>query len=125
MIVTYNITGTIDITLTDEEKFQLDQKKTESCKKFYLEEVLENRLYNLELASSNEFNEHINFDNLYVESDWDKHAKKCKELIQDPKIDPYGSPLGIYVEDIPITELEELESTLHEISKRKFNKKKR
>ena len=120
MIVTYNIKGSIEIELTDEEIYQYNTKLSETSKKSYLEEVLKDRLIFCSQASKHEFDEVIDFDDVYVEKDWKKYGGSIVKLNRN---DPYGSPLGIYVEDIPTTDKEEIESVLKEIGNRKINKK--
>ena len=122
MIVTYNIKGSIEIELTDEEIYQYNTRLSETSKKYYLEEVLKDRLTTCSHASKHEFDEVIDFDDVYIEKDWKKYGGNIVKLNRN---DPYGSPLGIYVEDIPITDKEEIKSTLEEIANRKTNKKHR
>lgn len=120
MIVRYNITGSIEITLTNEEIFQYNKCHSETMKKAYLEEVLKERLSGCSLTAHHELDEDIDFDNVYIEKDWNKYPGSICDL---DKNDPYGSPLGIFVENIPITYKEEIESSLNEIGNRKVNKK--
>ena len=61
-----------------------------------------------------EFGYEINFEELHILRDWERFAGNMKA-----KGELYGSPLAIFLEDIPTTEKEELNKSMEEIGKRK------
>lgn len=120
MIATFNITGSIEINLVEEQIQKLNSIKSETLKKSYLEEILKEKLNWCSITMKHEHDDEIDFDNVEVEKDWNKYSGSICDL---DKHDPCGSPLGIYVENIPTTVSEETEQMISEIGNRKKNKK--
>jgi len=118
MVVKYKVSGVIEIDLDKEEIKEFQTQQSETMKKEYLNELLHNRLRGCETTLEGELSQNINFDELYVESDWDRYAGNMKS-----KNELYGSPLGISIEGISTTPYEEYENAMYEIGKRKRNKK--
>jgi len=114
MVVKYKVEGTIEVDLNDDELEELESHKTESMKKAYLEEVLKYKLYNCSMTAEHELDDKVNFDELFIARDWDKYAGNMKA-----KNEQYGSPLGIFLEDIPTTKNEVLDKSMEEIGERK------
>ncbi len=103
MVATFNITGTIKINLPEEIIEKFNATKPEVMKKQILEIYFHNALWGCGLAGFNELNYDVNFDNVSIESDWNKYPGSIVDL---DKNDPIGSPLGIWVDDTPITQNE-------------------
>ena len=114
MIVKYKVEGTIEVDLNDDEIAELESHKSETMKKAYLEQLLTDKLYTCSLTARHEFGHKINFEELYILRDWELFAGNMKA-----KGELHGSPLGIFLEDIPTTEKEELNKSMQEIGKRK------
>ena len=89
MVVKYKVEGTIEVDLNDDEIEEIESHKSETMKKAYLEQ-------------------------LYILRDWERFAGNMKA-----KGELHGSPLAIFLEDIPTTEKEELNKSMEEIGKRK------
>ena len=120
MIARFNVTGFIEVDLSKEEIKELNQYKAETTKKAYLNDILRHKLNICSMTADHELNVKVDFENLYVEKDWNKYGGSIVDL---DKNDPYGSPYGIYLENIPTTYVEEVESTIKDIGNRKKNKK--
>ena len=121
MVVTYHIEGTIEVDLSKEEIKELNTNKSETMKKAYLEKVLESKLKTCSMTAEHELDVKVDFDNVYIKKDWKQYPGSIVDLDRN---DPYGSPLGIYIEDdIPTTYEEMIDNTMIEIGKRKKNKK--
>lgn len=117
MIVKYKVFGTIEVDLNKNEIDELQSTYTETLKKAFLEQLLYEKFKTCEITAEHELGVKINFEDLFIENDW-SHAGNMKA-----KNEPYGSPLAIYVEDIPTTESEVVEQAINEIGNRKRNKK--
>lgn len=120
MVATFNITGTIEIDLPEEIIEKFNSQKSEAMKKHILEEYFYDVLWGCALAGNNELDYNVGFDNIEIESDWNKYSGSIVDLDEN---DPHGSPLGIFVENIPTTQTEVVENTMNEIGNRKTNKK--
>lgn len=120
MVATYNITGTIEINLPEEIIEKFNAAKSEVMKKKILELYFYNALWGCGLAGMNELSYDVDFDNVSIESDWNKYPGSIVDL---DKNDPHGSPLGIWVDDVPTTQREVVENAMNEIANRKSNKK--
>ena len=114
MIVKYKVEGTIEVDLNDDEIEELESHKSETMKKAYLEQLLSEKLHTCSMTAEHELGDKVDFDELYILSDWDKYAGNMKT-----KKELYGSPLAIFVENFPITDNEVLDLSMGEISKRK------
>ena len=55
MIVKYEVEGTIEVDLNDEEIEELESNKSETMKKAYLEQLLIDKLYTCSLTARHEF----------------------------------------------------------------------
>jgi len=120
MIVKYKVEGFIEVDLNDDEIRQLNEKKSETMKKAYLEEVLKYKLYNCSMTAEHELDDIVNFDDLFIARNWDKYAGNMLS-----KNEMYGSPLGIWTDNYPTTNKEIVENTMKEIGKRKGKNLKR
>lgn len=114
MIVKYKVEGTIEVDLNDDELEELKSHKSETMKKAYLEQLLSEKLHTCSMTAEHELGDKVNFDELYILSDWDKYAGNMKA-----KGELYGSPFAIFLEDIPTTKNEMLDKSMEEIGKRK------
>lgn len=114
MVVKYKVEGTIEVDLNDDEIEELESHKSETMKKAYLEQLLTDKLYTCSLTARHEFEQKINFEELYVLHDWERFSGNMKD-----KGELHGSPLAIFLEDIPTTKKEELNKSMEEIGKRK------
>ena len=86
MIIKYKVSGVIEVDLDKEEIKKFQARQSETMKKEYLNELLHNRLRGCEATLEGELSQNINFDELYVESDWDRYAGNMKS-----KNDQYGT----------------------------------
>jgi len=120
MTATFNITGSIEIDLPKEIIKKFNSQKSETMKKHVLEEYFHDVLWGCALAGENELDYNVDFSNVIIEKDWNKYPESIVDL---DKNDPYGSPLAIWVDNYPTTEMEIVENTMNEIGKRKANKK--
>ena len=114
MVVKYKVEGTIEVDLNDDEIAELESHKSETMKKAYLEQLLSDKLYTCSMTARVEFGYEINFEELHISRDWERFAGNMKA-----KGELHGSPLAIFLEDIPTTEKEELNKSMQEIGKRK------
>jgi hypothetical protein len=114
MVVKYKVEGTIEVDLNDDELDELKSHKTESMKKAYLKKILTEKLWSCSLTAEHELGDKVNFEELFITRDWDKYAGNMKA-----KNEQYGSPLGIFLEDIPTTKNEVLDKSMEEIGERK------
>jgi len=114
MIVKYKVEGIIEVDLNDDELEELKSRKFETMKKAYLEQLLTDKLYICSLTAEHELGHKVNFEELFIARDWDKYAGNMKA-----KNEQYGSPLGIFLEDIPTTKNEALDKSMKEIGERK------
>lgn len=120
MVATFYITGSIEIDLPEEIIKKFNSQKSEAMKKHVLEEYFHDALWGCALAGKNEMDYNVDLSNVCIECDWRNYPGSIVDL---DKNDPHGSPLGIYVDDIPTTTKEVVENTMNEIGKRKSNKK--
>lgn len=120
MIAIFNVTGSIEIDLPEEIIKKFNSQKSETMKKHVLEEYFNDALCGCALAGKNELDYNVDFNNVFIESDWNKYPGSIIDL---DKNNPHGSPLGIWVDDTPTTQKEVVENTLQEIANRKSNKK--
>lgn len=120
MVATFNITGTIEIDLLEDVIEKFNSQKSEIMKKHVLEEYFHDVLWGCALAGKNELSYDVDFNNVSIESDWNKYPGSIVDL---NKNNPYGSPLGICVDNTPTTQTEVVENTMNEIANRKTNKK--
>jgi len=118
MIVKYKVEGYIEVDLNEDEIRQFNEKKSETMKKAYLEEVLKYKLYNCSMTTEHEINDIINFDNIEIEKDWNKYPGTICDLDRNES----GSPLAIWTDNYPTTEQEIVENTMNEIGNRKIRK---
>ena len=61
------------------------------------------------LAGFNELDYNVDFGDVHIENDWNKYPGSIVDL---DKNDPNGSPMGIFVDDTPITQIEVVENTM-------------
>lgn len=120
MVATFNITGTIEIDLPEEIIEKFNSQKSETMKKHVLAEYFHDALWGCALAGKHELDYNVDFDDVLIDRNWDKYAGSIVDLDRN---DPYGSPLGILIENIPTTQKELVDNTLEDIAKRKSNKK--
>lgn len=69
MVVKYKVEGTIEVDLNDEDIEELESHKSETMKKAYLEQLLNDKLYTCSLTARVEFGHKINFEELHVSCD--------------------------------------------------------
>lgn len=114
MIVTYKVEGNIEVDLNDDEIEELKSHKSETMKKAYLQQLLTEKLYICSMTAEHELGHKVNFEELFISSDWERFAGN---MIAKGEL--HGSPLAIFLEDIPTTKNEALDKSMEEIGKRK------
>lgn len=113
MIVKFKVSGEIEIELNKYDIKKLEDNKSETMKKDFLEELLYKKISTCEFAGEQECDVKVDFHNLYVVKDW-KYAGNMRT-----KNDIYGSPLAITLDNFPTTNEEVIENTMKEIGERK------
>jgi len=114
MVIKYKVEGEIEIDLNKYQIQELQYQHSETMKKAYLEKLLQEQLHWAAETLECELDRKINFDNLFVVSDWDKYAGNMKA-----KNEQYGSPLAITLDNFPTTNEEVVNYTMKEIGERK------
>lgn len=115
MTAKFNITGSIEINLPEEIIEKFNSAKSEVMKKHVLELYFHNALWGCGLAGKNELDYDVDFNNVYIERDWDKYPGTICGL----DINELGCPLAIWVDDYPTTNKEIIDNTIKEIANRK------
>lgn len=104
MIAKYHIEGIIEVELNDYDIAELNEHKSVTMKKAYLEDLLKQKLETCSRTADIECGVKVDFDDVYVKVNRDV----CEKEIE--------------TENLPLTAKEVIDDTINEIAERKKRK---